>query len=68
MTNLELDGIESILTITSQVISKQMNTTPQQLGEDQITLMTMRNIKAVCFLLNVCVCVFLSSGYGWGTL
>jgi hypothetical protein len=24
MTNLELDGIESILTITSQVISKQM--------------------------------------------
>jgi hypothetical protein len=59
MTNLELDGIESILTITSQVISRQMkwvmwynkkkkSTTPQQLEGDHITLMTMSNIKAVC--------------------
>jgi hypothetical protein len=59
MTNLELDGIESILTITSQVILRQMkwvmwynkkkkSTTPQQLEEDHITLMTMRHIKAVC--------------------
>jgi hypothetical protein len=59
MTNLELDGIELILTITSQVISKQMkwvmwynkkkkSTTPQQLEEDHITLMTMRHINAVC--------------------
>jgi hypothetical protein len=58
MTNLELDGIELILTITSQVISKQMkwvtwynkkkSTTPQQLEEDHISLMTMRHIKAVC--------------------
>ncbi len=57
MTNIELDGLESILTITSQVISKQMkwvmwckkkkSTTPQQLKEDHITLMTIRNIKAV---------------------
>ncbi len=58
MTNLELDGIESILTITSQVISKQMkwvmwynkkkiyNTTTVE--EDHITLMTMRHIEAVC--------------------
>jgi hypothetical protein len=58
MTNLELDGIELILRITSQVISSQMkwmmwynkkkSTTPQQLEEDHITLMTMRHIKAVC--------------------
>jgi hypothetical protein len=58
VTNLELDGIESILTVTSQVISRQMKwvmwynkkkipTSPQQLEEDHITLMTMRNIKAV---------------------
>jgi hypothetical protein len=57
MTNLELDGIKLILAITSQVISKQMkwamwynkkkSTTPQQLEEDHITLMTMRHIKAV---------------------
>ena len=63
MTNLELDGIELVLTITSQVISKQMkwvmwynkekkSTSPQQLEEDHITLMTMRNIKAVCFKTN----------------
>jgi hypothetical protein len=71
MTNLELDGIELILMITSQVISRQnevgdvvqqekKSTIPQQLEEDHITLMTMRNIKAVCsksnerkFLFNV---------------
>jgi hypothetical protein len=54
---LELDGIESILMITSKIISKQMkwvmwynkkkSTTPQQFEEDHIQLMTMRNIKAV---------------------
>ncbi len=58
MTNLEPDEIESILTITSQIISKQMkraigsnkkkSTTPHQFEEDHINLMTMRNIKAVC--------------------
>jgi hypothetical protein len=58
MTKLELDGIELILKITLQLISKQMkfvmwynkkkSTTPQQLKEDHITLMTMRHIKAVC--------------------
>jgi hypothetical protein len=58
MKNLELNGIELILTITSQVISKQMkwvrwykkkkSITPQQLEEDHIILMTMRTIKAVC--------------------
>jgi hypothetical protein len=58
MTSLELDGIELILRITSQVISKQMkwvmwynekkSQTPQQLEEAHITLMTMRHIKAVC--------------------
>ncbi len=58
MTNLELDGIKSILTNTQQIISKQTkwvmwynkkkkSTTPQQLEEDHITLMTMRHIKAV---------------------
>ncbi len=71
MTNLELDGIKLILMITSQVISRQLkwvmwynkknkSTTPQKLEEDHITLMTMRNIKAVysksnerIFLFNV---------------
>jgi hypothetical protein len=58
MTNLELDGIESILTITSEIISKRVkrgcgttrkkSTTPQQFEEDHIQLMTVRNIKAVC--------------------
>jgi hypothetical protein len=57
MTDLELDGIELILTITSKIISKQMKwvmwykkkiTTPQQFEEDHIQLMTMRNIKPVC--------------------
>jgi hypothetical protein len=46
MTNLELDGIELILTITSQVISRQMKWVMWY--EDHITLMTMRNINAVC--------------------
>ncbi len=58
MTNLELDGIELILTITSKIISKQMKwvmwyntkktTTPQRFEADHIQLMTMRNIKAFC--------------------
>jgi hypothetical protein len=59
MTNLELDGIKSILTITSKIISKRVkwvmwynkkkkSTTPQQFEEDHIQLMKMRNIKAVC--------------------
>ncbi len=46
--------------ITSKVISKQMkwvmwykkSTTPHQLEEDHITLMTMRQIKAVCSKTN----------------
>jgi hypothetical protein len=62
MTNLELDGIELTLMITSQVISKLMkwvmwynkkkSTTQQQFEQDHIQLMTMRNIKAVCSKTN----------------
>jgi hypothetical protein len=58
MTNLELDGTESILMITSNIISKVMkrviwynkkkSTTQHQSEQDHIQLMTMRNIKAVC--------------------
>jgi hypothetical protein len=58
MTNLEMDGIELILTIISKSISKQVTlmiwykrkkrfTTPQQFEEDHIQLMTMRYIKVV---------------------
>jgi hypothetical protein len=58
MTNMDMDGVKLVVVITSQVISKQMkwvmwysmkkSTTPEQLEEDHITLMTMRYIKAVC--------------------
>jgi hypothetical protein len=57
MTNLEMDGIKSILMIISKIISRQAtwvccttrkkSTTTQQFEADPIHLMTMRHIKLV---------------------
>ncbi len=40
------------------VQQEKLSATPQQLEEDHITLMTMRNIKAVCFKSNKRIILF----------